>query len=143
MRSIESLGDLKEFCRRLAWIGKMDYALGFFERLADVALQKVTKELCGVGSKTGWIHSPSINGDEQYRYQIQAQFFADNYAATVVQILSYLLFREKSIDQVRNIEFSDTRERLTSEKVEKILTLEGPFRSRRSTQLILKTIYVF
>lgn len=145
-RGIESVSDLNEFCWRLAWVGKMDYALSFFEKLANVAFENVLCELYGKGERTGWLRYPfeqpeEINEDNMFH--VQARFFADNYVATVIQILEHLLFREKSIDKLRNIEFSDTRNRLTDEKMEKILSLNGPSGARGTVQLILKTIYIF
>jgi len=154
IRSIHSIGDFQEFCRRISWIGKMDYALGFFEKIAQRALVLINKEITQNGTRTGWIRDPGsslnsgsdeISGSDEmrYRHKVQAQFIADNYAATVVQILSYLVFREESIDSLRNIEFSDTKARLTDEKIDKIIGIEGPFRARRATQLVLQTVYIY
>ena len=148
IRSIHSIGDFQEFCRRLSWIGKMDYALGFFQKIATRILDRINDEICKEGPRTGWLRDPDAplgdgNDEINYRYKVQAQFIADNYAATIVQILSYLLFREKQIDGIRNIEFNDARERLNNDKIDKIVTLDGPFRARRATQLILQTVYVY
>jgi hypothetical protein len=145
VQCIKSTGDLQEFCKRLSCIGKMDYALGFFQRIAERALKRMAEEIEG-GLRTGWISDKSFGKGkdaEDYLYKLQAQFFADNFAATVIQIISYLLFREASIDRLRNIEFSDATKRLNDEKIDKIISLEGPFRARKSTQLILQTIYVY
>lgn len=145
VRCIKSTGDLQEFCKRFSYIGKMDYALGFFQLIAKRALKRVAEEIEG-GPRTGWISDKSFGkgeNAEDYLYKIQAQFFADNFAMTVIQIISYLLFREASVDRLRNIEFSDATKRLNDEKIDKIISLEGPFRARRSTQLILQTIYVY
>jgi len=132
----------------------MDYALGFFEKIAQRALVLINKEITQNGTRTGWIRDPGsslnsgsdeISGSDEmrYRHKVQAQFIADNYAASVVQILSYLVFREESIDSLRNIEFSDTKARLTDEKIDKIIGIEGPFRARRATQLVLQTVYIY
>jgi len=108
VRCITSTSDLQEFCKRFSYIGKMDYALGFFQLIAKRALKKMAEEIEG-GPRTGWISDKSFGkkkNAEDYLYKIQAQFFADNFAATVIQIISYLLFREASVDRLRNIEFS-------------------------------------
>jgi hypothetical protein len=132
----------------------MDYALGFSRDIVKQALNDVAEEVLNAERRTGWIRYPykisAKNVPPEYLHKTQAQFFADNFAATVVQVLGYLLFREPSLDRMRNIEFRDAGERLRDaqgtlvrEKVEKIIGLEGPFRSHRSTQLILKTIYLY
>jgi len=143
--SIRSISDFKEFCDRFSWIGKMDYALSFFQTIADTALCKVAQEINENWPRTGWIRDKDDASqiDFDYLCKTNAQFFADNYTATIIQILSYLIYREQSMDRVRNIEFSDARNRLTPEKIVKIISLEGPFRSRRSIQLILQTIYMY
>ncbi|MFM7479345.1 MAG: hypothetical protein ACKO2T_27465, partial [Microcystis aeruginosa] len=68
---------------------------------------------------------------------------ADNYVITVIQILGHLLFREQSLDNPRNVEFNDATKRLTENKINQILSFEGPSRARKSIDLILQTIYVY
>lgn len=142
VRAIQAVTHYNEFAQRFSRIGKMDYALGFFQKISDAALERVEKELQGQTS-TGWIRREEGNIEAAFLEQTQARFFADNYAATVIQILGYLVFREPTSDRVRNIEFSDAKNRLTDEKIPQLLSLEGPARSRRSIQFILQTIYLY
>jgi hypothetical protein len=147
VRSIQSIGDLQEFCIRLSWIGSMDYSLGFFSKIAKRALEKISEELSPetnqdilssqetskkeptVWQKTNWIRprdkekDTKLFGDEAGTYldKVNAQFFIDNYADIVVRIFGHLLFRERTIESLRNIEFEDARTRLTEEKIDKIL----------------------
>jgi hypothetical protein len=144
--SIKTISDLQEFCDRLAWIGKMDYSLGFFIEIATRAFLKVKDELTTDSLQTHWLTSrdaDSFGGDDNYLAKVQAQFFADNYVAIVVQILSYLLFREPYSEHFRNIEFSDATKRLTEEKMDKIIDIEGPYRSKKSIELILQTVTMY
>jgi len=167
IRSIQSVADFDDFTTRLSWIGKMDYALGFFQKILRQALYqivceiimlekgdiKIVETLFGKAPKelkrTGWIRDLGIadlekEGSTQPFYcKTQAVFFADNFVATMIQILEHLLFRERAIDRLRNIEFSDTRDRLTEDKLNQVLSLEGPYRTRRSIQAILQTIYLY
>jgi hypothetical protein len=140
VRVIQAIGDYGDFCDRLSWIGKMDYALGFFQRIAEGALEKVLDERQG-GSRTGWIRAPESDLEPDYRDKTQAEFFADNYVAVVIQILSFLLFHRQALERSANIEFSDARQRLTDEKVAQLLTLEGPFRVRKSVEGVLQTVW--
>lgn len=144
VRAIQAVADVGEFTHRFAWIGRMDYALGFFQRIADEALKRVEQELQGQ-DRTGWIRYSGASGtiDPDYLSKTQALFFADNYVMCLLQILDYLLFRESSLDRLRNIEFSDACNRLTPEKLAQLLSTEGPFRSRRAAQAILQTIYLY
>jgi hypothetical protein len=142
VRAIQAVGDFGEFTSRLAWIGRMDYALGFFQQIADAALQRVEEDVAGQG-RSGWVRQLGNDIEPEYLDRTQALFFADNYVMTVVQILGYLLFREPSIDRLRNIEFSDARSRLTPEKIAQLLSTEGPFRARRAVQAVLQTIYLY
>jgi len=43
----------------------------------------------------------------------QAVFFADNFVATMIQIFYTYYFVKQAIDRLRNIEFNDTKDRLT------------------------------
>jgi hypothetical protein len=154
-RSIQSLNDSNEFYKRLAWIVSMDYALGFFTKIARRAIEVVDRELQNETGAyiTGWIRSRSAQtscsntlpeeplGD--YICNANAMFFVDNYCATVVKILAHLLFRERSIDQPSNIEFEDASNRLIDDKIDKIIGMEGPYRQNKTIELILKTVFVY
>ena len=143
IRNLQAVGDRSEFIDRLSWIGRMDYSLGFFQKLASVSLKKLAEELEGK-TRTGWVRTDHDGIDDpDYYHQAQAEFFADNFVASVVSILSYVLFREPSIDRLRNIEFSDASARLTDNKIEQLLALEGPFRTRRAVEAIMQTIYFY
>ena len=164
-RCIYSVADFDDFTTRLSWIGKMDYALGFLQKILRQALCQVMYEIIyeNINDKTakdffsdkaprvpalrtGWVRpkdKEDPDGDEKSYYKTQAVFFADNFVATMIQILEHLLFRERAIDRLRNIEFNDTRDRLTEDKLNQLLGLEGPFRARRSIQAILQTIYLY
>lgn len=144
LRCIQSVSNFAEFSSRFAWIGQMDYALGFFRKIADHALECVAKQLCEDGPPTGWINNTVMDeADKERRNIMDAEFLTDNFASTVVQILEYLLFREQSIKHLRNIEFEDASKRLKREKIDKIIGLEGPYRARRSIEFILQTIFVY
>lgn len=151
VNSIKTISDIQDFCDRLAWIGKMDYSLGFFSKIATRAFFKVEEELKNKNStfqthQTHWITSKdagSFGGDENYLARVQAEFFANNYVAIVVQILSYLLFRDSYSEHFRNIEFSDAANRLIDEKIDKIIDLEGPYRTRKSIELIIQTVTMY
>lgn len=168
-RSIQSVADFDDFTTRLSWIGKMDYALGFFQKILQQALYQVTCELImqnegdiqiaktlfggnptkEQAKRTGWIRDPGYDdlknegATPKFYCKTQAVFFADNFVATMIQILEHLLFRDQAIGRLRNIEFSDTRNRLTEDKLNQMLSLEGPYRARRSIQSILQTIYLY
>jgi hypothetical protein len=152
VRAIQSVTYFSEFTDQFSWIGKMDYALGFFQKLAETAWKQVADEFNGESKRqpSGWVRRPldkiDSRSDEavsEYLAKTHAQFFAENYVSTVIQILGYLLVREPSINRLRNIEFSDASNRLTPEKRSLLLSLEGPARTRRSIQHILQTIYIF
>ena len=146
VRSIQGGANASEFIRRFSWIGRMDYALGFFAKIVEAAFTRVNEELSG-GERTGWLRRKEANDPPEmtvdYLDRAQAQLFADNYVATVIQILGYLLFRDPSIDSIRNIEFNDATRRLTEDKIRQLLSLEGPARSRKSIQAVLQTIYLY
>jgi len=143
-RCIQSLSDQREFYSRFSWIGCMDYSLGFFKKIAQRAINRVEAELNSGTISTGWIRSGSSEGlTESYLDETNAMFFLDNYYSIVVRILGYLLFRERSSDKLCNIEFEDSTERLTNEKIDKIMAIEGPYRASRSIALILKTVFVY
>ena len=148
-RSIHSLSDPGEFYKRFSWIVSMDYALGFFVKIGTKAIEAVDSELREYepGPPTGWIHVErhhhftELPSDELCK--VNANFFLDNYCATVMRILAHLLFRERSIDQFSNIEFEDARNRLNDEKVDRIMGIEGPARQDMSIESILKTVFVY
>lgn len=159
-RSIYAIGDYVEFTKRFSWIGQMDYAFGFFCQIVARALDHVNNELreskesnsqdCSLN--TGWIYKPQgwfsafdtqNEENEEFKILTNAELFADNCAATIVHILHHLLFREEEISRLRNLEFWVASQRLTPEKIDRIISLEGPFRTRRAVQLALESIYLW
>ena len=168
VRAIDATVSREDFCQRFSWLKKSDYALGFFEQIAKFALEKVEKD-----DAPGWTYkdkkqkateeekngndltkkdkNQKIQEEEKNRNEltsdqineINAQYFADNYVAVVVQIMGHLLFRESSLDKPRNVEFRDATERLTEDKLKRILNFKGLSRHRQSIELILQTIYVY
>lgn len=118
-RAIETTGNYDEFCERFSKIGKMDYALGFFSKIASRAIEN------------------------KYRNKSNIEPFMDNYISLVVQIIHLLMYREKTIDSHRNLEFFDAVNRLTNDKIDHILGQNGPYRLKRSIQLILKSIFIY
>lgn len=166
-RCIYAASDYVEFTKRFSWIGQMDYAYGFFSKIAQRALLLVNLELLVLKHETqspqadtnakyvnwfssGWVYrshrlesTASTEGDDKYSAPRNAEFFADNYTSTLVQIIEHLLFREKEVDRIRNLEFWIANERLTDEKIDRIIALEGPFRTRQSVQLALESIFIW
>lgn len=138
VRAIEATTNREEFSRRFSWLKKSDYALGFFQKIVGAALKKIKND-----EGIGWTYKGTANFDDNYLNKTQAQYIADNYVITVIQILGHLLFRDPSLDSPRNVEFSDATKRLTDNKINQILSFEGPSRTRKSIDLILQTIYVY
>jgi hypothetical protein len=146
LRSIRSVSNFTDFSERFGWIGQMDYALGFFIQIAEQAIDRIVLQLSENGLRTGWIKDEQNEGGlltHESKTQINAMFLTDNFASTVVQILEYLLFRDQASNQLRNIEFEDASKRLTKEKIDKIIGMEGPYRARTSIESILQTIFVY
>ena len=158
-RCIFSIGDYKEFTRRICWIGQMDYAYGFFKKIVEQSLVYVNIELIINNSEdpeninlsnrhrihTGWIYKEKNNNDLESKFILtkNAEFFVENYTSTLVQILEHLLFREDKFDRIRNLEFFIARQRLSDEKIDRIIGLDGPFRTRHSMQLALESIFIW
>jgi len=158
-RCIYSLGDYNEFSRRFCWIGQMDYAFGFFHAIVERALLHVNLELNlyslgknymdhvpeNLDVSTGWVYknSEGVSLDPEFITLKNAEFFAENYTSTLIQILEHLLFREDKLDRIRNLEFYIARQRLSDEKIDRIIGLDGPFRTRRSVQLALESIFIW
>jgi hypothetical protein len=157
-QSIDTSGNFQEFCVRLANIGHMDYSLGFFTKIACRALKRVCVEQGAVPptefrlidteiTNTFWIrpaYEGDLGADQEAKAALrstQASFFIGNYTATIVQILAHLIFREKTINSSRNLEFSDASKRLTGDKIDAIISMKGPNRSKRSIQIALQTIF--
>lgn len=164
VRSIQSIRDFVEFCNRFSWIGQMDYSLGFFQKLLHRVFNRINYELENTNDisninttsdqkqfcfRTKWIrdkNSESFGNDPNDiidHNRLQCKLIVENYTMTVVTILDQLLFREESIVRVKNIEFNETRDRLTDEKIDIILSLSGIYNSRRTMHLILKTVFLY
>jgi hypothetical protein len=144
VRAIKSVADFQEFCNRISFVGQLDYALGFFQKIAAGALSRVLKELKqpqNLETHTGWVSTTPQEKLGASYMEIQVKYFMENYTATVINIISHLLFREESFGGLRNLEFNDASQRLTDDKIQSIVSLKGPSRARRSTQLILQSIF--
>lgn len=102
----QSVGDTQEFCNRLSWIGKMDYALGFFEKIAERILDKTIQELNG-GERTKFIKGekelselgPLISASDDIK-TIQSRYFSHNFATIVILIINHVLLRYERINNV-------------------------------------------
>jgi len=142
---INAVGDFQDFCSRAASVGSLDYALGFFSAIAKRALERVNEELEGSEPETGWIRSrASLEiSTPEFESRANAQLIVDNYTNVVVKILHHLLFKNSVNSDLTNFEFKDASDRLTENKIERILGLEGPYRSSQSIQLIMQTIFMY
>jgi len=151
-RSIIFVSDFSEFVNRFAWVGQLDYSFSFFEKIARRALVHVGNELDNnknektkpLMSYSGWTYQ-SDHGDYSGRFidTANAKTFAENFTTILVQILHHLLFREKEFDRLINFEFRDAADRLTNEKIDRIISIEGPYRAKHAVQLALEGIFFF
>ena len=172
-RSLQTIASIDEFVERLAWVGQLDYALGFFKPIAEVASREVARELAhqvrpamrrkpakppryvvnksktAGKARTGWIRDsdddPTDNNCQLF-FAMQARHFFDNYVAVVTGLIGHVLFRERTGDRVFNVEFSDAKERLTHsgvERVREIADFEGPNRHRQAIHSILKSVFLY
>ncbi len=137
-RAITFESSFSEFVGRLAWVGQMDYSFGFFQRIAERALEQICSEFASV-----WKYKQLESYAGDYIAETNARFFFENMSTIVVQVIHHLLFKEKEFDRLVNFEFRDAAERLTEEKIDRIIGLYGPHRARRSMQLALEGIYIF
>ncbi len=163
-RSIIAISNLQDFCTRFSWISQMDSSLGFFKAICYRALFKINEEIeekeepkksdkSGIKSnycfRTMWIRdkfSDKLGEDPAFvkdLNKLQSQYFVENYVSVVIQIIAHLLYREEGIERIKNIEFNDAVGRLTDEKLDSILSLKGPYHSKRSIQFVLKTVFVY
>ncbi|MBI4648046.1 MAG: hypothetical protein HY738_16045 [Bacteroidia bacterium] len=142
VKNIQAIGNTQEFFNRFSKVGCMDYSLRFFQKIVKRVIVKIKDD---EKYRTGWIRREDgyLDKDILTLSKVNAQFIVDNYTATIIKILGYLLFREKSFDSLKNFEFEDAGNRLTDEKIDKIISLEGPSRTNNSIQLILQTIFVY
>lgn len=162
-RAVSATRDWEEFCHRFSWIGQMDYSLGFFMGICLRALDRVDFELQdnqktnqGINShynetvcfRTKWIREKCLPGFEQPEaqrvlYKLNATLFVENFTVTVVKIIDHLLFRSGDFNRIKNIEFNETRNRLSDEKIDTILGFNGPYNAERAIELILKTVFIY
>ncbi len=148
--AIRSGSDYAEFSKRFSWVGQLDYSLKYFQKLANYAIESISKQLDGLINNTqtshsGWI-SESIEllkNDRTEWCKINARYFIDNYIQIIVQTIDHLLFRDTFYEHILNFEFEDAGNRLTDDKIKRILFFEGPARSTKSMMLILETIFIY
>lgn len=153
VRSIQSVTDFNNFCKAFSWVGQMDYALGFFSKIAEAALEKTEDEIKNPDSrqKTKLISDKTPNrqfGDElqetiDFYLEMQASLLLDNFTMIVIEILNYLISRERPFDRARNLEFNEASTRLTVEKIDAILAIDGAYNYKRSIRQILQTVFLY
>jgi hypothetical protein len=98
----------------------------------------------GDSCQGGWFYrNDSEELGEEYLSAINAKNFSENFSSILIQIIHHLVFREKEFDRLINFEFRDAAERLTNEKIDRIISVEGPHRAKRATQFALEGIYFF
>lgn len=146
--SIGSVGNLNEFSDRFSYIAFMDYSLGFFQKITEYILKQISDEIIYQQKITKWISTESesewrniTRKDKEDYWKIQARYFVDNYTAIVIHIISLLIFKDEKLAKIRNLEFKDAADRLKEKKIEAILALNGPYKERYTTNLILQTIF--
>ncbi|MBF0607964.1 MAG: hypothetical protein HQL61_10520 [Magnetococcales bacterium] len=142
---IKTIAEIKEFGRRLSYVGQMDYALACFEKIALTALDCVFEELYDPYYRTNLIkESIPVPGDAtKFFYRLHGKLIVENLSAIFIEIIHHLLFRDDVGDRIRNIEFNELRDRLTEDRVRSILSLDGPARTKRALQLILQTVFLY
>lgn len=152
--AIRSGTDYAEFFKRFAWVGQLDYSLNFFRKLATYATDHIGEKITKIASNEcdndfhGWInHKTNTFGgqsDKSGRWgKANARYFVDNYVQIVVQVINHLLFRDSFYEHIINFEFEDAGNRLTDDKIKRILSFEGPARSTKAMTLILETIFIY
>lgn len=153
VRCIQSVTDVNNFCKAFSWVGQMDYALGFFSKIAKTALDKTEFEIQHpeINLKTKLISDKTTKvqfGDERpesvdFYLEMQASLLLDNYTMIVIEILNYLISRERPFDRARNLEFNEASSRLTVEKIDSILAIDGAYNYKRSIRQILQTVFLY
>ncbi|MCP4689473.1 MAG: hypothetical protein GY859_15575 [Desulfobacterales bacterium] len=107
----------------------------------------VIDEIIVEGKPKHWIRQlkpdkVELDQEEQKLYwKNNTRFYIEMFVSTTIQIISHVLTRDKSFDSLRNLEFSDASERLTGGKMDEIIGLYGPARSKKAIQSILQTIF--
>lgn len=162
-RVIKSVSEPSEFARRFAWVGQMDYSFSFFDKISKRAMEVIKDKIDNPdlenGAGRGWCYEGKRDGgnarkrakrrkqdkkaEKQFLLATNAEIFVENLAAVIVQIIHHLLFREKEFGRLINFEFTDARDRLTEDKIDRIIALQGPNREKRSVQLSLEGIFFF
>lgn len=152
-RCIKSVTDYNDFCKAFSWIGQMDYALGFFRRIIERAItetkgeietprsKKVTKLISDKDAKDQF--GISDNTTDDFHLEMQASLLLDNLIMIIVEILNYLISREQPFDRARNLEFNEATTRLTTEKIDAILAIDGAYNFKRSIRQILQTVFLY
>ena len=94
---------------------------------------------------TSWIRERSLTdiNDYEFLYDLNAQFFIDNYTVTIIAILSYLLNREIRIESPKDFEFLYAKERLNKDKIKKITSMVGPFQTNKYLFITYFKIFIF
>ncbi|MBF0294974.1 MAG: HAMP domain-containing histidine kinase [Magnetococcales bacterium] len=144
--SIEHVSGLQEFLEKFSWVGQMDYALNFFKEIAKHALMAVTMEHCKIpGAKqTGWYRpQKDDNIDSDYLIAANGGFFVQNYSSIVTTIIWMILLKGGSNQKYQNIEFKEASSRLTTEKKDRIIGLEGPYRANEAIRFVLGTVFIY
>ena len=126
---------------------QFDYALGFFQQLAQRAVHWLNQEN-EKKFRTGWMYNPKT--ERAGRTEYPADYMARNNAECVVNNYMMILagiFGEihritADIDQW-NIEFEDAKNRLSGQKCSRLLGFDGAYRQGSARHLLMKELMLY
>ena len=95
-------------------------------------------------TNSSWIRERTLTDikDTTFLFDLNVQFFLDNYTATIITIIGYILNRERDIDSPKDFQFLYAKDRLKPDKIKKITSMVGPYQTNKSIHYILQNIYI-
>lgn len=132
----------------LADIGQLDYALGFFLKLARRLCVWLGRELSGTPDavRTGWLYfrkdRTKPDYDQDYLDHYNAECIVSNWLVVLAGITGAICRLTSGIG-LWNIEFCDANDRLNDSKLDKLLLLDGPHRAATTRDLLIREIMFY
>ena len=129
-------------------MGQFDYALGFFRKAANRAVRWISHELAEEnGVRTGWLYSQKPGGrarnySEDFLSRYNAEAITHNYIVFMSDIFCDIAKLTEGMGHW-HIEFEDALSRLTDQKADKLLYIDGPHRAGHMRSLLMKELMLY
>ncbi|MDR1705466.1 MAG: hypothetical protein LBS19_12375 [Clostridiales bacterium] len=135
-----------DYGRRFGMMLQFDYALGFFNKLSERAVEWLGIELTEKTFRTGWLYNQKVPKGGGYHDDFLDSYNAECIVNNYIMVLAGIfgeIYRLTADIESWNIEFEDARSRLDNSKADKLLFFDGAYRAGNARVSLMREIMLY